>query len=67
MRHLVYENECACECVGVCVQMGEGRILIPYSLQYVLCFSTATASPTVLSSIWANRKSATFMTAYCSS
>ena len=34
MRHLVYENECvcACECVGVCVPMGEGRVLIPHSL-----------------------------------
>lgn len=30
----VYEDErvCACECVGVYVQMEEGRVLIPYSL-----------------------------------
>lgn len=38
MGHLVYEDECvcACECVGVCVQMGEGRVLIPHSLCVVL-------------------------------
>lgn len=39
------EGMCACECVGVYVHMGEGRVHIPYSMQYVLFFFSKELQP----------------------
>lgn len=67
----VYENVWGYVCMWVCrCVCAYGRRKGPYSIFHAICIvlfqQRVAASPTVFLSIWANRKSGTFMTAYFS-